>query len=149
MHTKYFAVLCCKSFYPALKTASCCCCAVPICITRATDPWLCEIYVTIPPRVAENPAWRHAGSDSTTTMSTTAKRSRKSRNRDIDPITVFWTSSLRRRISAWLAIRQFAAGMYGSTVLDGLGCARELVHISKSMSGCIKICKQCIPSEVL
>jgi hypothetical protein len=41
---------------------------------------------TIPPRVAENPPWRHAGSDSTSTKSTTAERRRKSRNRDIDPI---------------------------------------------------------------
>jgi hypothetical protein len=38
--------------------------------------------------VAENPAWRHAGSDSTTTKSTTAKSRTKSRNRDIDPTTV-------------------------------------------------------------
>jgi hypothetical protein len=38
--------------------------------------------------VAENPAWRHAGSDSTITKSTTAKRRTKSRNRDTDPRTV-------------------------------------------------------------
>jgi hypothetical protein len=35
--------------------------------------------------VPENPACRHAGRDSITTKSTTAKRRRKSRNRDIDP----------------------------------------------------------------
>jgi hypothetical protein len=39
----------------------------------------------IPPHVAENPACRHAGSDSTKTKLTTAKKRRKSRNRDIDP----------------------------------------------------------------
>jgi hypothetical protein len=40
---------------------------------------------TIPPCVAENPAWRHAGSDSTITNSTTAKIRTKSRNKDIGP----------------------------------------------------------------
>jgi hypothetical protein len=48
-------------------------------ITRLMD------VITIPPRVTENPACRHAGSDSTTTKSTTAKRCTKSRNSDMAP----------------------------------------------------------------
>ena len=51
---------------------------------QIADDWDPSTTTTIPPCVAENPAWRHAGDAPTTTNETPAQRHSESRDRVLD-----------------------------------------------------------------